>query len=237
MKVAGIIEESKDHHPGVISYVIFTRGCNFKCHYCYNSPSARYFDPDDQSDDKIDDILTFLENNKEKYGAVVVSGGEPTMHDDLPDVLTKIKSLDLFVRLETNGTYPKMLSKIVSQDLADYIALDIKAPLETGKYKDIAGVTISTSQLGKINKSIRILTRSKVEYEIRTTLIKQKHDFHDILDICNTIVGCKRYCLQEFDAEIAHDKTYNKFSTYTPKELERMIKAINPEIKEVIFKE
>lgn len=236
MKVAGIIEESKNHHPETVSYVIFTQGCNFKCHYCYNAPSARFFDPEGITDTKIDEILTFLEENKEKYGAVVVSGGEPAMHDDLPDVLSRIKALGFIVRLETNGTCPKMLSKIIDLGLVDYIALDIKAPLEIGKYKDIAGVSISTSQLGKINRSIRILTRSKVEYEIRTTLIKQKHSFHDILDICNTLVGCKRYCLQEFNADIAFDKTYSNFSSYTPTELERMIKAINPEIKEVIFK-
>jgi len=236
MKVAGIIEESNSHHPGTLSYVIYTQGCNFKCHYCYNSPSARFFDPEDITDTKIDEILDYLAENKEKYGAVVVSGGEPTMHSDLPDVLAKIKTMGFTVRLETNGTYPKMLSTVVRDRLVDYVAMDIKAPLETDKYKEIAGVTISTSQLGKINQSIRILTRSKLEYEIRTTLIKQKHSFHDILDICNTIVGCKRYCLQEFNAEIAYDKTYNTFSAYTPKELERMIKAINPEIKEVIFK-
>ena len=236
MKVAGIIEESKNHHPGALAYVILTQGCNFKCHYCYNSPSARIFDSEEVSDTKIDEILSFLEDNKEKYGAVVISGGEPTMHQDLPDVLKKIRSLGLLIRLETNGTYPKMLSSVINEGLVDYVAMDIKAPLETDKYKDIAGVSISTSQLGKINKSIRILTRSKTEYEIRTTLIKQKHSFHDILDICNTIVGCKRYCLQEFDADIAYDKTYNTFTGYDQKELTRLIKAINPEIKEVIFK-
>ena len=236
MKVAGIIEESKSHHPGALSYVILTQGCNFKCHYCYNSPSARLFDPEEVSDSKIDEILSYLEENKEKYEAVVVTGGEPTLHKNLPDVLKKIKEMGLIVRLETNGSHPKVLSQLVSNGLVDYVAMDVKAPLAEDKYKDIAGVTISTSQLGKINQSIRILTHSKVEYEIRTTLIKQKHSFHDILDICNTIVGCKRYCLQDFDADIAHDKTYNSFSGYDQKELERMIKAINPEIKEVIFK-
>lgn len=236
MKVAGIIEKSSSHHPGMVSYVIFTKGCNFKCNYCYNSPDARLFDPEEISDEKTGEILTFLEKNRDKYEAVVVTGGEPTMHEDLPDFLSKLKDLGFVVRLETNGTYPKKLAEVVRKKFVDYVALDIKAPLEGNKYKEITGVTISTSQLGKINKSIRILTRSDIEYEIRTTLIKQKHSFHDILDICNTIVGCKRYCLQEFDAEIAHDKTYNNFDTYTPAELERMIKGINPEIKEVIFR-
>ena len=236
MKVAGILEESNNHHPGAVSYVIYAQGCNFKCHYCYNAPSSRFFDPDDDTDTKIDEILDFLAGNKKKYDMVVISGGEPTLHKTLPDVLARIKALGFKVRLETNGTNPKMISRIVREQLADYVALDIKAPLETDKYKDIVGVSISTSQLGKINQSIRVLTHSKMEYEIRTTLIKQKHSFHDILDICNTIVGCKRYCLQEFNAEIAYDKTYNNFSAYSQKELERLIRAINPEIKEVIFK-
>lgn len=236
MKVAGIIEESKSHHPGALSYVILTQGCNFKCHYCYNSPAARLFEPEEVSDSKIDEILSFLDENKEKYEAVVVTGGEPTLHKNLPEVLRKIKEMGLLVRLETNGSHPKVLSQIVSNGYVDYVAMDVKAPLVKDKYKAIAGVAISTSQLGKINQSIRILTHSKVEYEIRTTLIKQKHSFHDILDICNTIVGCKRYCLQDFDADIAHDKTYNSFTGYDQRDLERMIKAINPEIKEVIFK-
>lgn len=236
MKVAAIIEESSHHYPDEKAYVVYTQGCNFKCRYCYNAPSARFFDPEDITDNKIHEILAFLEKNLEKYSAVVISGGEPTMHHDLPDVIEKVKGMGLKVRLETNGTYPKMLAKIVGQGLLDYIALDIKAPLEIDKYKEIAGVTISTSQLGKINQSIRILTRSNLDYEIRTTLIKQKHSFHDILDICNTIVGCKRYCLQEFNAEIAYDQTYNSYSAYSQKELERMIKAINPEIREVLFK-
>jgi pyruvate formate lyase activating enzyme len=166
----------------------------------------------------------------------VISGGEPTIHKGLPEFLTKIKKLGLAVKLETNGTNPRMISRLITLGLVDYVALDVKAPLEENKYKEITGVSIKTSTLGKINQSIRILSRSGIDYEIRTTLIKEKHSFHDILDICETIVGCKRYCIQEFKSDIVFDETYNKYSSYPVDKLERMIKAINPEIKEVFFK-
>jgi pyruvate formate lyase activating enzyme len=177
-----------------------------------------------------------LKEDREQYDAVVISGGEPTIHKGLPEFLARIKDLDLAVKLETNGTNPRMIARLIKLGLLDYVALDVKAPLEENKYKEITGVSIKTSTLGKINQSIRILSRSGIEYEIRTTLIKEKHSFHDILDICETIVGCKRYCLQEFKSDIVFDETYNKYSSYPVDKLERMIKAINPEIKEVFFK-
>ena len=236
MKIAGIIEESLTHYPGAVSYVLFTQGCNFKCKYCYNTEEARLFDPEDSRVDQVDDLLKFLEKNSAKYDAVVVSGGEPTLHKDLPVLLGKLKKLDFMVRLETNGTNPAMLREIIKLGLVDYVALDVKAPLNKEKYKEITGVSIKTRVLGAINQSIRSLTKSGIDYEVRTTLIKEKHSFHDIMDICDTIVGCKRYCLQEFDSEIVFDKTYDKFNGYDPKELTRLIKAINPDISEVEIK-
>jgi pyruvate formate lyase activating enzyme len=236
MDVAGIIEKSTEHYPGVVSFVIFTQGCNFRCPYCFNPEMARFYNENENHNKRIDEVLTKLEKNLDQYEAVVISGGEPTIHKGLPEFLTKIKKLGLAVKLETNGTNPRMISRLITLGLVDYVALDVKAPLEENKYKEITGVSIKTSTLGKINQSIRILSRSGIDYEIRTTLIKEKHSFHDILDICETIVGCKRYCIQEFKSDIVFDETYNKYSSYPVDKLERMIKAINPEIKEVFFK-
>lgn len=236
MDVAGIIEKSTEHYPGAVSLVIFTQGCNFRCPYCFNPEMARFYDENENHNQRIEEVLSKLKEDREQYDAVVISGGEPTIHKGLPDFLARIKDLDLAIKLETNGTNPRMLARLIRLGLVDYVALDVKAPLEENKYKEITGVSIKTSTLGKINQSIRILSRSGIEYEIRTTLIKEKHSFHDILDICETIVGCKRYCLQEFKSDIVFDETYNKYSSYPVDKLERMIKAINPEIKEVFFK-
>jgi pyruvate formate lyase activating enzyme len=237
MEVAGIIEKSVDHFPGLVSFVIFTQGCNFRCHYCFNPELARFYDEGEDNSERMKEIMKKLEKDREVYDAVVISGGEPTIHKGLPEFLTEIKDLGMIIRLETNGTNPRMISELIKLGLVDYVALDVKAPLEKNKYKDITGVSIKTPTLGKINQSIRILSKSGVDYEIRTTLIKEKHSFHDILDICETIVGCKRYCLQEFKSDIVFDETYNKYSSYPANKLERMIKAINPEIKEVFIKE
>jgi len=236
MEVAGIIEKSIDHYPGLVSFVIFTQGCNFRCPYCFNPEMARFYEESENNTARVEEILKQLKKERDQYDAVVISGGEPTVHKGLPDFLTNIKELGLAVRLETNGTNPRMISNLINLSLVDYVALDVKAPLEENKYKDITGVSIKTSTLGKINQSIRILSKSGVDYEIRTTLIKEKHSFHDILDICETIVGCKRYCLQEFKSDIVFDETYNKYSSYPVDKLERMIKAINPAIKEVFIK-
>lgn len=236
MDVAGIIEKSTEHYPGAVSFVIFTQGCNFRCPYCFNPEMARFYDENENHNQRIEEVLIKLKTDREQYDAVVISGGEPTIHKGLPEFLARIKELDLAVKLETNGTNPRMIARLIKLGLLDYVALDVKAPLEENKYKEITGVSIKTSTLGKINQCIRILSRSGIEYEIRTTLIKEKHSFHDILDICETIVGCKRYCLQEFKSDIVFDETYNKYSSYPVDKLERMIKAINPEIKEVFFK-
>ncbi len=236
MKIAGIIEESLDYIPGAVTFVIFTQGCNFRCPYCFNPEMARFYDENEDYEQRIREILTILKDKKDRYDIVVISGGEPTIHITLPDLLIRIRDLGLSVRLETNGTNPRMLARITRLGLVDHVALDIKAPLQLNKYQEISGVSMKTPMLGKINQSIRVLTKSGVDYEIRTTLIREKHSFHDILDICQTIVGCKRLCLQEFKADIVFDETYNNYSSYPVKKLERLIKAINPEIEEVVFK-
>jgi pyruvate formate lyase activating enzyme len=235
MEIAGIIEKSTEHYPGAVSFVIFTQGCNFRCPYCFNPEMARFYDENDNHNKRIAEVLGKLSKDRDQYDVVVISGGEPTIHRGLPGFLAEIKNLGLAIKLETNGTNPRMLSKLISLGLVDYVALDVKAPLEERKYREITGVSIKTSTLGKINQSIRILMKSGVDYEIRTTVIREKHSFHDILDICETIVGCKRFCIQEFKSDIVFDETYNKYSSYPAEKLERMIKAINPNIKEVNF--
>jgi pyruvate formate lyase activating enzyme len=236
MDIAGIIEKSTEHHPGTVSFVIFTQGCNFRCPYCFNPEMARFYDDNENHNKRIAEILGKLKKERNQYDMVVISGGEPTIHRGLPGFLAEIKNIGLDIKLETNGTNPRMLSKLINLGLVDYVALDVKAPLEENKYKEITGVSIKTSTLGKINQSIRVLMKTGVDYEIRTTIIREKHSFHDILDICETIVGCKRFCIQEFKSDIVFDETYNKYSGYPAEKLERMIRAINPDIKEINIK-
>jgi len=220
----------------LVSYVILTQGCNFRCNYCFNSELAVIYEPETSDEQRQTDVLTFLQNNHEKIDAVVVTGGEPTVQTDLVDFLVHLRRFDYQVKLETNGSNPKTINQIVNLGLVDYVAVDIKAPLEIDKYKDIAGNHITVPMMANINKTIRILTHSKIEYEVRTTVIKEKHTFHDLMDICNTLVGCKRFCLQQFNAEVVFDQKFASYGNYTQEHLARMIRGINPEIEQVIFR-
>jgi len=236
MKIAGTIRNSLTHFPGLISYVILTQGCNFRCNYCFNPELATIFEPEINDQERIVEIFDYLENHQHKIDAVVVTGGEPTIQNDLVNFMINLRKLDYQVKLETNGSNPKTISEIINLGLVDYVAVDIKAPLEIDKYKEIAGDHITVPIMANINKTIRILTHSKMDYEIRTTVIKEKHSFHDIMDICNTLVGCKRFCLQQFNAEVVFDQKFSSYGNYTEEQLSRMIKGINPEIEQVIFR-
>ncbi len=236
MKIAGIIPKSLTHYPGLVSYVVITHGCNFKCNYCYQRGVATIYEPG-LSDEEINtQIITHLETNKDHLDAVVITGGEPTIQKDLLDFLVLLRKLDFQVKLETNGSNPKMISEAVNMGLVDYIAVDIKAPFDIEKYKGIAGSEITVPIMANINKTIRILTHSKMDYEVRTTVIKEKHSFHDLMDICNSLVGCKRFCLQQFDAEVVFDEKFSSYGNYTEEQMTRMIRGINPEIEQVIFR-
>jgi pyruvate formate lyase activating enzyme len=235
MKIAGIIKESLTHYPGLVSFVVITQGCNFRCNYCYSPELATIYGPEASDEEKISEVFTTL-REKNHIEAVVVTGGEPTIQHDLVSFLMKLRGLDLQVKLETNGSNPKMISDIVNLGLTDYVAVDIKAPLEIEKYKDIAGSQMTVQLMANINKTIRVLTHSKMDYEVRTTVIREKHSFHDLMDICNTLVGCKRFCLQQFNAEVVFDEKFSSYGNYTEEQLTRMIRGINPEIEQVIFR-
>ena len=236
MKIAGISQNSLTHYPGLVSYVIYTQGCNFRCNYCFNPELATIYGEDITDEERINEVFAYLENGHDKTDAVVVTGGEPTVQKDLIDFLVRLRKLDYHIRLETNGSNTKTISKIVDLGLVDYIAVDIKAPFDIEKYKEIAGDMITVPIMGNINKTIRILTHSKIDYEVRTTIIKEKHSFHDIMDICNSLVGCKRFCLQKFNAEVVFDEKFSSYGNYSEEHLSRMIRGINPEIEQVIFR-
>ena len=236
MKIAGISQKSLTHYPGLVSFVIYTQGCNFRCNYCFNPDLATIYQEDVTDEQKLTEIFGYLQNGHSDTDAVVVTGGEPTVQKDLVNFLIKLRKLDYQIKLETNGSNPKMISHIIDLGLVDYIAVDIKAPFEIDKYKEVAGENITVPIMANINKTIRILTHSKVDYEVRTTIIKEKHSFHDIMDICNTLIGCKRFCLQKFNSEVVFDEKFSSYGNYSEEQMARMIRGINPEIEEVIFR-
>ena len=143
-----------------------------------------------------EEILRFLEKRKPFLEGVCITGGEPTMHSDLPDFIKKLKNMGYLVKLDTNGTNPQMLSRLIKEKLLDYVAMDIKSAL--GKYSLVTKTKVDISQ---IKKSIRILKRGLVSYEFRTTLMPALFAKEDFEQIGKALAGAKKYYLQNFRKE------------------------------------
>lgn len=191
MKIGGVQKTSLIDYPGKISTIIFSQGCNFRCRYCYNSKLVL---PDlFEKPIEENEVISFLYRRKDKIDGVVISGGEPTVHNDLPKLIKRIKEMGLLVKIDTNGTNTKMIKNLINKNLVDYVAMDIKAPLE--KYEEITQVEVNKKS---IEKTIEILMNSEIDYEFRTTYVKSLLSLDDFRKIGEMIKGAKLYAIQAF---------------------------------------
>lgn len=174
---------------GKLSCTLFTGGCNYRCPFCHNSPLIK-----EQPFLDLNEILDYLNKRKKMLEAVVISGGEPTLHKELPEILKLIKELGYIIKLDTNGTNPKMLKELIDNKLIDYVAMDIKGSLDN--YHLITGV--NNPLLENIKESINILTKSNIDYEFRTTLVKEYHTLDVINEMKELLKGTKKLYLQKF---------------------------------------
>lgn len=191
MVIGGLQKFSLSDFPGVIAAIVFTRGCGFRCPYCHNPElvdPVRYAAalPEDR-------VQAFLHSRRGRLQGVVVSGGEPTLHADLPEFLRRVKDMGFRVKLDTNGTNPLMLNRLVGEQLVDFIAMDIKAPLRL--YSKIARAPVVVAEL---LLSIELIRLSGIAHEFRTTWLDALLSSDDILEIAEMLKGCKKYVLQPF---------------------------------------
>lgn len=216
MKIKGFQKSSFIDYPDKISAVIFTGGCNFRCGYCHNGELVI----NKLEALKTEEVFALLEKRKKYIDAVCISGGEPTLQKDLPEFLSRIKSLGFLVKLDTNGTNPDVLTELLKRELLDYIAMDIKAPLK--KYRKI---TLEKADIEKIKRSVEIIKNSKVEYEFRTTVCKELISPSDILAIAKEIRGCRKYTIQNY-RESENILSGKKYTPYKKEELEVVVSEI-----------
>ena len=188
MKISGLQKVSLVDYDGQIATTIFTSGCNFACPFCHNSGLVKGTEPEIPTSE----ILEYLNKRKNVLTAVCISGGEPTLHRDLPDFIAKIKELGYLVKLDTNGTNLDMLKFLVENELIDYVAMDIKNSLDN--YSKTIGIDNKTN----IKDTIDYLMNCGIDYEFRTTIIKNYHTENDIQKIAQTISGANKYFLQKF---------------------------------------
>ncbi len=211
MKICGLTKTTLLDYPGKVAATIFLGGCNFRCPFCHNGDLVLHSNAMEGYEE--DTIITFLKKRKNVLEGVCITGGEPTLYKELPQFIEKIKSLGYFVKLDTNGSNPNMVLQLIERGLIDYVAMDIKAPLY--KYDEICGTLVNKE---KVKECVTLLLRGKVEYEFRTTLVKEMHTKEDVLEIGEWILGAKHYYLQNYQ-----DTDKNIQTGFHPMERETLV--------------
>jgi pyruvate formate lyase activating enzyme len=163
------------------------------------------------------DILDYLQKNKKWLDGVCITGGEPTLHTDLPEFIEKLKQLGFLIKLDTNGTNPEMLRELIDKKLVDYIAMDIKSSPE--KYEQAAQAKVN---MDAIKKSVEMIRASNVEYEFRATVVPKFFDAIDAKAVGEWLKGSKKFCLQQFRPEKTLDKNFAKEKKYTHEQLHEL---------------
>lgn len=228
MIIGGIQKVSLIDFPAHSSAIIFTLGCNFRCGYCHDSELVlpeKYHQPI-----QIEDVFTFLESRVGKLDGVVICGGEPTVHDDLPDFIHRIKQMGFLVKLDTNGTNPTMIKALIDSGDIDFIAMDIKGPL--WKYSVIASRPVDTRDI--IN-SIDLIKNSGVHHEFRTTIVKELLSFSDFYEIGELVLGAERYALQKFNPAKTLNPVFARKFACTDAEMCELQKIMKDYVKDCVI--
>jgi len=224
MVIAGLQNLSLVDFPGHLAAVVFTQGCNFKCGYCHNPDLITFDKRPGLSQEEV--LNRILRHNKIIEG-VVVTGGEPGIHADLPELMKRLKSTGLKVKLDTNGSNPSQLEQLLREQLLDYIAIDIKT-----SFSKYSLVTDQKDIETLVKKSIHITMSSEVPYEFRTTCVPGIIDGDDLREIGEEVKGAKKYTLQQFRALKTYDKTFLKVTPYDKETLYHFRDIIAEFVKE-----
>jgi pyruvate formate lyase activating enzyme len=234
VRIGGLLRCSLIDYPGMIAAVVFSRGCNFRCPYCHNpdlvptgGPDRAGPDPDFvrvcESDSHggtpdAGEVLSFLERRRNRLGGVVLSGGEPTLQEDLVECARAVKELGFAVKLDTNGSRPDVIEKLLKNRLVDCIAMDVKAPPE--KYGLCAGTRVD---LGAVRRSISLIASSGVEYAFRTTVARPFLRLTDLFRLKEFVGERRPWTLQACRTDVALlDGRLAGYPQYTDADIERL---------------
>ena len=191
MQIKGLQKLTLLDFPTRLAATVFLGGCNMRCPFCHN---AALVVRDGGENITEEGLFSFLESRRGKLSGVCITGGEPTLYGELPDFIRRIRALGYAVKLDTNGTNPDMLLSLIEEGLVDYVAMDIKSSIEG--YPTACGVP--DIDVSKIQRSVQILLSGAVDYEFRTTVVRELHTLLEMENIGKWIAGAKGYFLQDF---------------------------------------
>ena len=217
-------------YPGKICSLIFLSECNFRCPYCHN-PEMVLNDPKIEEISQ-DEIIDYMKEKRKWVDALCITGGEPCLHENLPEFIAKIKKEGFLVKLDTNGSNPEMIKELLDKKLLDFISMDIKSDLEN--YEKIAKVKVD---LEKIKKSVNLIKNSDIDYEFRTTILPELHTKEDLKKIGKWLKGSKSFAIQNFHPGKCLNPSYNKKKGFSKEELEEFKSMLEDYFEKVEIRE
>lgn len=233
MVISGLQKVTLLDYPGHIACTVFFGNCNLRCPFCHNMELV--LNPEIFPKYSVDDILDFLKDRKGRLDGVAITGGEPLLNSDIEKLLIPIKDLGYPIKLDTNGFFPKMIDKLIEDNLVDYFAMDIKSGISnylrvSGVDKNDTGYT-ENKCIEVIEESIDLLMNKAKDYEFRTTCVKGLHTKDDFYEIKDMISGAKRYFLQNYKAAPGMENL--PFKSFTKDELNDFVDIVKTNINEI----
>ena len=228
MTLHGLQKMTLLDYPGRVACTLFTFGCNLRCPFCHNAGLVTDSDPAAAIDEQ--EVLQFLSSRQGLLDGVCITGGEPLLQPDITDFLHRVKALGYPVKLDTNGCYPQALRHVVEEGLVDYVAMDIKN--SPSLYPETVG--LSDFDVTPVQESVSYLLEGHVEYEFRTTVVKEFHTAASIREAARWIAGAPRYYLQGFVD--SGNLIGQGLTAPTPEEMEEMAAAAREFVKETALR-
>lgn len=220
IKIGGLQKLTLLDYPDLAASTVFTAGCNFKCPFCHNRDLV--FLPEDYEYFDEEKVLAYLQKRQGLLDGVCVSGGEPLLQKGLKPFLQKIRDMGYRIKLDTNGSSPDLLKELAADGLVDYVAMDIKNCRD--RYAITCGMNPETFHLEKIEESVQYLLEGHVDYEFRTTVVRELHDLKSLSEAAQWIQGAKRYYLQQFND--SGTLIQEGFTAYDRKEMEVLLEEV-----------
>lgn len=221
MMISGLQKTTLLDFPEKVACTVFTAGCNLRCPFCHNA--SLVLRANEQERISEEEFFSFLSKRRGILDGVCITGGEPLLQKDIIPFMERIQSHGFLIKLDTNGFYPEVLEEILEKHLVNYVAMDIKNQKE--KYALTCGVPVD---LASVSRSIDLLMMSDVDYEFRTTVVRELHSATDMEEIAKWISGAKHYFLQSF--KDSGDIIGNGMSAYSEEELENILLQIRKHV-------
>ncbi len=231
--IKGFDQMSLVDWDGMVATTLYTSGCNFRCPYCHNSGLVLF--PDQYESIPVDEILDYVREHNDFIDGVVITGGEPCIHSNIGGFIKQLREVGVRVKLDTNGSFPGLLESLIDKELLDYVAMDVKAPLDFDSYSKSAGIT-DRRTFEKVRDSIDLLMEGRVDYEFRMTVVPALHRSSDLLRVAEQIKGARRFVLQNYVPRDTLDPAFLNETPYDAERLEEFKKMMAPMFDECLIR-